>query len=167
MIQIFLSIGAIILLSIATLSMNRGFEINDTVMRSSKYAVVATSLAASVIEEATGKAFDESTSGAMAQNVSDLTPAGYFGLDDGETVLTRDDVDDYHGMARADTVDVGGTLNRVVFSTSCRITYVDPSNPDVDAGVPTWFKRVSVTVTSQVMTDTVRQELIFSYFRFE
>ncbi len=52
MIQIFLSIGAIVLLSIATLSMNRGFEANDEVMRSSKYAVIATSLAASVIEDA-------------------------------------------------------------------------------------------------------------------
>ena len=47
MLQIFLSIGAITLLAIATLSMNRGFEVNDTVMRSSKYAVIATSLAIS------------------------------------------------------------------------------------------------------------------------
>jgi len=54
-----------------------------------------------------------------------------------------------------------------VFSTTCRVTYVTLANPDLDAGSTTWFKKISVSITSEVMTDTVRQEMIFSYFRFE
>ncbi|HLA99849.1 MAG TPA: hypothetical protein VJO14_00560 [Bacteroidota bacterium] len=167
MLQIFLSIGAITLLAIATLSMNRGFEVNDTVMRSSKYAVIATSLASSVIEEAAGKAFDEASTKSLLHSTADLTPSANFGLDGGETKLTRDDFDDYNGFDQNDTVDVGGALNKVVFSTTCRVTYVTLANPDLDAGSTTWFKKISVSITSEVMTDTVRQEMIFSYFRFE
>jgi hypothetical protein len=167
MIQIFLSIGAIILLSISTLSMNRGFEANDEVMRSSKYAVIATSLASSLIEEATGKSFDESSTDQLLWNAADLTPAGKFGLDAGENASTRDDVDDYSGMVRFDTVDMGGALNKIVYATRCSVSYVDPANPDYPAGSPTWHKKISVTITSPAMTDTVRQQVIFSYFRFD
>jgi hypothetical protein len=170
MIQIFLSIGAITLLSIATLSMNRGFEVNDKVMSSSKYAVIATSLASSVIEEAAGKAFDESSTEALVHNTSDLTAAGSFGLDAGENKTLADDYDDFddfNGLVRNDTVDVGGALNKVVFTTTCKVRYVSVANPDVDAGAATWFKKITVEVSSEVMSEQVRQEMIFSYFRFE
>jgi hypothetical protein len=167
MIQIFLSIGAIILLSIATLAMNRGFETNDQVMRSSKYAIIATSVASSLIEQATGKAFDEASTANLLWNPADLTPAGKFGPDAGETAATPDDVDDYSGMVRYDTVDIGGAMNKIVYTTRCTVTYADPANPNLAIGSPTWHKKISVTVTSPAMTDTVRQQVLFSYFRFE
>jgi hypothetical protein len=167
MIQIFLSIGAITLLSIATLAMNRGFETNDEVMRTSKHAIIATSLASSVIEEATGKAFDESSTDKLVWNAADLTPAGKLGPDDGETPVHCDDADDFSGMKKLDTVDVGGALNKVVFTTRSTVSYVDPGNPDYASAAPTWYKRIAVEVSSPVMADTIRQSVIFSYFRFE
>jgi hypothetical protein len=167
MIQIFLSIGAIVLLSIATLSMNRGFEANDEVMRSSKYAVIATSLAASTIEDASGLAFDEASIDSMLTNTSGLTSAGHLGLESGEVVRTADDFDDFNGYSQYDTVDVGGVFNKVVFLTSATITYVEATNPELTASSPTMFKKISVSVTCPVMKEMIRQEMVFSYFRFQ
>jgi hypothetical protein len=167
MLQMFLSIGAIILLSIGTLAMNRGFEASDRVMRSSKYAIIATSIASSLIEEATGKAFDESSTDKLVWNPADLTPAGKLGLDAGETALTRDDVDDYSGMSRSDTVAIGDASKRIVYTTQCTVTYDDPASPDSPYGSQNWHKKISVTVTSPAMTDTIRQQVLYSYFRFE
>jgi len=167
MIQIFLSIGAIVLLSIATLSMNRGFEANDEVMRSSKYAVIATSLAASVIEDAAGMAFDDITADSMVTDPSGLTSPGYLGLESGESIHTADDFDDFNNYSQYDTVDVGGVFNKVVFLTSATITYVASSSPQTTSTSATMFKKISVSVTCPVMTETIRQEMVFSYFRFQ
>jgi len=167
MTQIFLGIGAILLLGIATISMNRGFEANDEVMRSSKHAVIATSIAASVIEDATGRAFDEVSIDSLIVDPSGLTSPGALGPESGETAHTPDDFDDYDGFTRYDTVDVGGALNKVVFLTSAVVTYVEPTTPELTSSSRTLFKKISVTVTSPTMKETVRQELVFTYFRFQ
>jgi hypothetical protein len=167
MIQTILSLGAIILLSIASLSMNRGFDANDAVMRNSKYAVMATSVASSIIEEATSKAFDETTSDSLITTLSGLTVPGKIGLDAGESYSTMNDFDDYNGYTRLDTIDAGGALNKIVFSTTCSVCYVNPSSPDLAQYTQTWYKKIIIRVSSPAMTDTIRQDFVFSYFRFQ
>ncbi len=167
MIQTILSLGAIILLSIASLSMNRGFDTNDAVMRNSKYAVMATSIASSIIEEATAKAFDQSTADSLIMTTDGLTPPGQFGLDAGESVASMNDFDDYDGFTRLDTIDAGGAMNKIVFSTTCSVYYVNPDSPDMAQYSQTWYKKIVVKVTSPAMEDTMRQDFVYSYFRFQ
>ncbi len=68
--QMMLTIGALILLSLVVLRVNNGFLNTNSVLIDSKLGVLATSVATSIIEEATGKAFDEKTDGASVSKTN-------------------------------------------------------------------------------------------------
>jgi hypothetical protein len=55
----------------------------------------------------------------------------------------------------------GGT-----FRIQGKVEYVNPSNPDVASAVRTWHKKLTVTVTSPDMKDTIRTRYIYSYWYF-
>ncbi len=59
--QTLFSIGALLILSLTILKMNNFILANDTVMQNSKFGILAISLATSLIEEASKKAFDANT----------------------------------------------------------------------------------------------------------
>jgi len=155
------------LISLGILSMNRGFYANDLVMRNSKITLMATSLASSKIEEASGKAFDARSADSLLSSTSGLTPAAGLGTEPGETYPNFNDFDDFNNAAMDDTIDGGGPANRIPFRTTCRVFYVDPGTPDAAQPMPTWHKKIVVTVTSPAMSDTVTQQYINSYFHFE
>ena len=67
--QSLLSIGALLLLSVTVLRVNNNILTTDTVIQDSKFGILATSLATSVIEKANKKAFDANTA---EDPVSDL-----------------------------------------------------------------------------------------------
>jgi hypothetical protein len=166
MVQTISAIGAMVLISISILAMNRGFDTNNLVMQNSKVAVMATSLASSKIEEAIGKAFDEKTVDTLVASTSILTIAAKLGLETGETLPKSDDFDDYNKATFYDTIDGGGQKNLITFKTTCSVYYVDPVSPNTIQASPTWNKKIVVTVTSPAMSDSVHQEFIFSYFHF-
>jgi hypothetical protein len=166
MVQSLSAVGAMILISIGILAMNKGFDANNLIMQNSKIAVMATSLATSKIEEATGKAFDEKTVDSLIATTSGLTIASKLGLDAGESYPKVDDFDDYNNLTVYDTIDGGGAKNKIPFKTTCVVYYVDPNSPTIVQSSPTWNKKIVVTVTSPAMTDTIKQEFIFSYFHF-
>lgn len=152
-----ITIGAMVLLGLVVLRVSTGFLTTNTVMLETKFDVLAVSLGTSVIEEATGKAFDQNTDTAAVSLVSSLSTIGK----DGETYPDFNDFDDYDGFTKIDS-----TLPSAIFKIECQVGYINPSNPEVLNATKTWHKRLNVQVTSPSMTDTIKLSTIYSYFYF-
>lgn len=161
--QSLFSIGALLILSLTVLKMNNFILANDTVMQDSKLGILAVSLATSLIEEASKKAFDANTVSNEVSACSLLTnyPLGYGSGEIKDSSYTFNDFDDYHGYHQH-----YNNLPSAEFDLTCKVYYVEPSNPEVKVGYRTWHKKMEVTVTSESMKDTVRMSTIYSYWHF-
>ena len=159
--QMLLTIGAMILLSTLILRVNNNFAGNTETVYDSKFVILGTSVGASVIEEAMGKAFDENTVNAPVSKLSDLTNPNKLRPEGSESYPNFNDFDDYNEYTKIDS-----TMPSAVFKVQCSVSYVDPNSPDVTSNSRTWTKRISVIVTSNSMTDTVRLSSLFSYWVF-
>lgn len=159
--QSLITIAAMMLLSILVLRINSTILNTDTVVQDSKFGLLATSIATSLMEEATSKAFDTNTDSANVTSLSQLTSPSQLGPESGEVYPNFDDVDDYNGYTRIDS-----SMPSAVFKDSCVVVYVSSASPDVTSSVATWNKKITVIVTSPSMQDTVRMSTIFSYWYF-
>jgi hypothetical protein len=158
--QMMLAVGAMILLSLVVLRVNNNYLSTDTVMMESKFGVLATSLAQSLIEEASGKAFDEHTKGVAILDSTLLTPPALL-KNEGEVYPDYDDFDDYNGFQKDVT-----NLPSAIFHIECKVNYVNAETPDIVENHVTWNKKISVTVSSPSSKDTVKLYSIFSYWYF-
>jgi hypothetical protein len=129
-------------------------------MYESKFGVLATSLATSIIEEANNKAFDEITIGNPIADSTLLTIKDSLGRE-GEVYPDFDDIDDFNGYTR--TVD---NLPSAVFDISCVVHYINPPNLESISSTQTWHKKIMVTVSSPFSQDTVKLSSIYSYWFF-
>lgn len=176
--QMMLTILAMVLLSVVILTINRNFYHTNTTMASSRYNILAISVANSIIEDATGMRFDEVTSGAQ-NNTSVLTAATSLGLESGESASNRktfDDFDDYNAYKtnpRLDTILVEGTSAKIIFNTICKVDYVTAANPNTTTTSKTWHKRLRLWVycpeirdPQTLKTDTIKVSTVFSYWYF-
>ena len=159
--QMLLALGALALLSFLVLRVN-STQINSMDnMQNTKYGLVAVSLASSVLEDASRRAFDDKTINSAVTATTSLTSPSNLGTESGEVYSTFDDVDDYNNYTRLDT-----TTKVAVFNIACKVEYVDTTNPNQASGVATWHKRITVKVTSKSIKDTVTLSQIFSYWSF-
>ena len=156
-----LSVGAMMLLAVMILRVNNTILTTNSVLLETKFGVLATSLATSILEEATGKAFDQKTYDNSLSNVNDLTSPSALGPGNGETYAIFNDVDDYNGFTKVDS-----TLPSALFYLSTKVEYVSPINPNVAVNYKTWHKKVSVTVTTPSSQDTFKLSTVVSYFFF-
>ena len=78
--QSLLSIGALLILSLTILRVNNSILITDSIMQDSKLGILSISLATSLIEEASKKAFDAASADDAVLNVSELTSPSKFGF---------------------------------------------------------------------------------------
>ena len=156
-----LSVGAMMLLAVMILRVNNIILTTNSVLLETKFGVLATSLATSVIEEATGKSFDQNTSSNSISNVNDLTAPSGLGPGNSETYATFNDVDDFNGYTKIDS-----TLPSAIFYLSTKVEYVSPTNPDQAVNYKTWHKRITVTVTTPSSKDTFVLSSIVSYWFF-
>ena len=153
-----LAIGAIILLSILVLSTNSTIFSTGNSLNESKFDILATSVGTSIIEEASNKAFDENTIDTTASKTSDLTLK--LGPE-GETRHNFDDFDDYNDYIGSDS-----TMPSAIFDYRCKVEYVISGNPEKLSGGRSWDKKLTVYVTSNSMSDTVKLSTVFSYWYF-
>ena len=160
--QTIITLGALALLGTTIFNMHNNLGMNNEIIIQSKLGVTAVSLAASLIEEASGKAFDQSTDDDAVTSTSSLTPVANLGLEAGEFFPDSvNDFDDYNNYNQIVSFDRGGTFN-----IRCKVDYINPTNPEVAQSTRTWHKKLTITVTSNDMLDTVRAMYIFSYFYF-
>ena len=153
-----ITIGALMLLSLVILRVNNNFLSTNTVLMENKFGVLAVSLGTSVLEEAQGKAFDQNTDSSA---VTDLTELSTIGPETGEVDPLYNDFDDFDGLVRVDS-----TLPSAPFKIECQVVYINSTNPDGSSASKTWHKKLTVTVTSEFMQDTITLSSIYSYFYF-
>jgi hypothetical protein len=162
--QLMITVGALMLLSLVILRVNNSFLSTSTVLLNSKFGVLAVSLGTSIIEEANSKAFDEVTDTVSISSVSSLSAVTSLGPESGEVYPNYNDFDDFNGYTRTTAGD--STFQSAVFNVNCNVRYILPSDPNVSTSAKTWHKRITVTVSSPSMVDTVRLYSIFSYWYF-
>jgi hypothetical protein len=155
----FLAIGAMALVALVSLRFNTTVLENRTTEIENKVYLTAFSLADDLIEEIKQKAFDEQTVEWRAISSEELSTSECFGVfDPGETQVSDfDDIDDYHGYQKA--VSLPHVENYSVMST---VDYVTASNPDVTSSTQTYFKRITVRVTSPYLSHQIRLSFVFT-----
>nr|BCX01724.1 MAG: hypothetical protein KatS3mg041_1770 [Bacteroidota bacterium] len=122
--------------------------------------VVAVGLARGVLELCALRAFDERSLSRWCSHPAELTPPGALGPEVGEGEFVEfDDLDDFHGWSRVDTV--GG----VPYQLEVRVYYADPNDLDRPASGATFFKTVQVLVHSPGLAEPVRLKRTYAYFR--
>ena len=154
------------LLGVTVLTVNRSFNSQGVVLEQTEIGVYATSLATSMVDEASSQAFDQATVDNAVTGASSLTKDSKRGPELGETTTPPtttkfNDFDDYHGLKMG--IKVAGVDS---FTVNCQVYYIDPSAPNINLGTQSFFKRLDVQVWSQTSTDTVRMSYIFSYIMF-
>ena len=171
--QSLMSIGALLLLSVTVLRVNNNILYSDVVMYDSKFAIMANSIATSIIEELAEceqmvqvRSFDENTILLQLTDPTLLTPYTSLGKEGEATEDQYDDFDDYNGYTQDDVY-----YGSVTFHSRCEVCYVMPNNPDVKLNNFSWHKKLSVAVTWTqndesvgFVTDTIKQSTIYSYW---
>lgn len=162
--QMLLTIGALLLLSTVMLRVNSNNFSTESVRDEARFGVIATSIATSIIEQAKNRAFDANTDSNSVDLLSDLTPVFDLGPDAGEDfadIKTLNDFDDFDGYSAIDSA-----LASAIFEISCTVDYVSKTNVTGISSTPTWHKKISVTVASPSMGDTLTESSIYSYWYF-
>jgi hypothetical protein len=158
----FLSIGAMALLALISLRFNATLLENRTTEIENKVYLTAFSLADDLIEEIKQKAFDEETVEWKAITAEDLTPFEKFApevrdVGENEYPSTWDDIDDYNGYSKS--ISLPHVENYSVTST---VDYVSATDQDEVSNTQTYFKRVTVTVSSPYLSHSVKLSFVFT-----
>ncbi|MBS4033090.1 MAG: hypothetical protein KGZ85_01380 [Ignavibacterium sp.] len=155
--QSLLAIGALLILSLTVLRMNNNILGTEEVVLDSKIGVLATSIGASIIEQATKLAFDENTNNNSVSSIAGLTLSTDLGQ---EIPGILDDFDDYHGHTQQDTIYT------IPFVSECAVTYINPGNPNGSTTNRTWHKKLTIRISSDFSRDTLELSTIYSYWYF-
>jgi hypothetical protein len=151
--QSFMSIGAIILLSLVSLSFNSAVLQNTTLETENKVYLTAFSLADDLIEEIKQKAFDEKTIDFQAINVNQLTyPPD---KESGEVWPYFDDIDDYNNYIKPVSLP-----HAEGYTVSCIVNYSTANGDDIF--VRSFYKKVIIIVTSDYMSGPLYLKYVFS-----
>lgn len=156
-IQIALSIGAFILFTALSLTMNRVLSDRGSDIIMSDVSISALSIAQSIVAEIDCKAFDQANIDAdgariRIEDVNELTPFTHFGPDPGEnTRIDFNDVDDYYGYE--ETIH---TTYHTDFELSVDVTYADNLGDPTTA--QTYYKLVEVRVTHPNIVNSTGSE---------
>ncbi len=153
-IQSMLALGALVIFSIISLLFNSSVLQNSTIEIEDKVYLTAFSLADDLIEEMKEKAFDEKTIDFQAIKASQLTPPDNLTYE-GETWPYFDDIDDYNDYD--DPVDAPHAEGYLVH---CDVAYCNADGSP--SGIQTYYKKVTITVSSDFLRDNFQMYFIFS-----
>jgi len=177
--NVILAVGALVIFGTFLASSNRLMTVNTQIAEQNEYYISAISLAQSIISEAKAKAFDQNTVSGSVSTVDSLSlslgPDGFSEyVPSTDTLITSspydaqnpgyrstykfNDVDDYYGYKRlVNTPRAEGYLLTV------RVTYASPTNPDSICATPTFCKKMTVSVKSPYIPDSLLLSYAFVY----
>lgn len=183
--QSMFAIAALSILSYMALTANRNVASANDRMNTGEFGITAISLATSLVEEAMGKMFDakieDATTGELT-STSQLTPASSLGHGAGEQYRngTSDfnDFDDFNNLfivyksnVAADTAKTTGSDWETIvpnihakYYVKSRVQYVSHTNLNATSSVPTWHKKITVTVINPVSKDTLVFPAVMSFW---
>ncbi len=185
--QMLLVMLALVVLGALILQSNSLILSSSETLTASEIDASAISLATSVLEEASGKLFDEVITDTT---LSALTDPGQLsvtlGPEGGERFRDTtgshpafNDFDDYNGLfivfKSTDPADANPTPGadwefavpdlRGKFFVHVSVSYVNPPNLDVAAAGRTWHKKMTLTVTSPSSSATVTLPWVMSFWK--
>lgn len=167
---------AIVLLGTTIITVNRSSLQHGTILQQTQIGVYGISLATSIVEEASGRAFDQKTFNSAVALASNMSST--LGTESGETTspvstILFNDFDDYNNLVMP--VNVPGVDS---FTVKTVVYYVNETAPEAKVAGPTFYKRMDVLVLPSGLADTSRKQYglavgdtikmsyIFSYFNF-
>lgn len=157
--QMILTVGAVVLIGLTISTVQSNFSNHGFIFQSMEIGIYKVSLGTSVLEEAMGKAFDENSIDNPLYDVKDLTSS--LGKETGEVYPDFDDFDDFNNYTSSMAVEGVDSL-----FVSCKVVYIDPSDPDGISSGRTWDKKIIVKAWGTVEPDTLTFQHIFSYWSF-
>lgn len=158
--QTLLTIMAMTMLSRLVLSVNTTSAMSGESIQMAAYRITATSLGTSMIEEATGMAYDAKSDTVGISNPSNFSTT--LGKEAGEVYPNFDDFDDFNNLHKVDSLK-----GSAIFATDCKVEYVSVvGNVITVSNIPTYSKRITVSVSSKSMSDTLKFYSIYSYWFF-
>jgi len=157
--EMFLVLGAMFFFTMNSLSVNRFCLHNSEIMMQSEFDYYAISLAQRIIEEGKTRLFDSVLeTGTPANPPDDFTYP--LGPRNDEHYPNFTDVDDYNGL----TLNVN--TPRGDYVVSVQVGYVKDGHPDDIVTEKTYYKKITVTVSSDYISDDVVLEHVYSYYDF-
>lgn len=171
--QTLLTIGAFMFLTTILLNFYRVVADTGQTIAMGQDGILATTIATSYMEVASGLAFDQvtDTSDIALGNPSALTSPAYLHAEAGEDSLARfNDFDDFNGKV----FDRQATGTDRIYRTTFRIRYVNPDDVSATSSVQTFVKRMDLRTwrifppaSSPIEIDTVQISLVLGYFHFD
>ncbi len=173
--QMLMVLGALMLLSMVSLSINTMFIGKTTTMLDAEASLNAISIAQTMIDEIMVKSYDAATVSSKIFNASAFTAPGSLGANGTETsnvpqpdtsspfksINNYNDVDDYHLYRR--TVN---TPRLGKFTVRDSVFYVVESNPDQKSFTQTFNKKIVVTITHPNMLRPLQISDVAVYRRY-
>ena len=84
-----------------------------------------------------------------------------LGPETGESFDLFDDFDDFNQYTKIDS-----SMPSAIFKIECDVDYVNLSNFDGISSKRTWHKKITVIITSSLMSDTLIFSSVYSYWHF-
>ena len=146
-VQMMLVLGAMVLLSLLVLGINRAQFFSEQQMAQSEYL---TAVGQTLVSEIAGKHYDAATASNEKAPVSSFTAPGSLGNGWWESYPNFNDFDDYHRFTTTVNTPRAGS-----FRVSCLVDYVNPSTPNQRSSVRTRTKRLRVSIDSDFLDTPV------------
>ncbi len=157
--QIILTVGAMMLFSFIVISFGDLQSNFTTISLMNESIVTGSGICQSIVDEINAKSFDETTVGGAITVKEGLTVSASLGPDGGETnYLLYDDVDDFDNHARTVSSERLGD-----FVATVTVSYVNFDTPDTESMTRSFYKKVSVEVTTDLLDGTITQTSVVSY----
>lgn len=157
-IQTFLTIGAIVLLGVMGITLNRTISNAEQTKIYSECIITANSIAQQVINEIKQKNFDKNVGDEITVNVANLTPAAQFGATQGKPYSQFTSIEEYHNHKRTINSKRFGNFNVVV-----NVSYVNENNFTQKSLTQTRAKEVLVSVANKYLPDTLKLRIYKSF----
>ncbi len=149
-------VGAV-LFSLLMLQINTNIVEGREALQELEIEHTAAAVAQQFIEEAKARDFDEQV-GAITTAQMPAFFTLLLGPELGEAHPNFNDVDDYHGLNK--TVAVEG----IDFHVQIAVAYVQDADPESVVLVQTFFKKMTVTVSSSWLHNSITLKHVFTFF---